>query len=342
MNNKHLPKTEEQKKMVIDLYKEGHSYADIRDITGFSFSTISPLVKGIRTFKDSLKIARARGKYVFTEEGKNKISQNAIRSIKNRKNKYWTKPEREFYSILKSLGIKVRIPDYFKDIIDAYKDNDESAEILYQYPIQRYTCDFVDIVKKIVYRINGDFWHANPILYPDDKLTKIQIHNRKQDTNCKVYLETNGWQVVDIWESETYWNVDRVKEIIWATRKMANPSALQAEDSEFESPVAYLDDWSEKLKSLWIKKPKEKKQFTAKKCQICNKDFLIPSRNKRDNNNRKFCGKNCLNLSRRVQERPTLEQLEKDVKELGWLGTGNKYKVSDNTIRKWVKLYRRI
>jgi hypothetical protein len=41
-------------------------------------------------------------------------------------------------------------------------------------------------------------------------------------------------------------------------------------------------------------------------------------------------------LSRKV-ERPSLEILLKDIEELGYSGTGRKYGVSDNAIKKWIK-----
>ncbi len=40
-----------------------------------------------------------------------------------------------------------------------------------------------------------------------------------------------------------------------------------------------------------------------------------------------------------IKNRPTYEQLKEDIKELNYTGTGKKYDVSDNTIRKWVKDY---
>ncbi len=40
-----------------------------------------------------------------------------------------------------------------------------------------------------------------------------------------------------------------------------------------------------------------------------------------------------------VKQRPSYEQLKKDVKELNFTGTGKKYNVSDNAIRKWIKRY---
>jgi hypothetical protein len=44
--------------------------------------------------------------------------------------------------------------------------------------------------------------------------------------------------------------------------------------------------------------------------------------------------------TRRV-ERPPYEQLLEEIEELGWAGTGRKYGVSDNAIRKWVRGYER-
>lgn len=44
-------------------------------------------------------------------------------------------------------------------------------------------------------------------------------------------------------------------------------------------------------------------------------------------------------ISQRRVERPTYEQLKQEIKELGYVGTGKKYGVSDNGIRRWVKTY---
>lgn len=45
-----------------------------------------------------------------------------------------------------------------------------------------------------------------------------------------------------------------------------------------------------------------------------------------------------ISKSRKV-ERPPYEQLLNEIKELGYKGTGRKYGVSDNAIRKWIKYY---
>lgn len=43
----------------------------------------------------------------------------------------------------------------------------------------------------------------------------------------------------------------------------------------------------------------------------------------------------CNHLKQRKVKRPPYEQLIKDIKEMGYRGTGKKYSVSDNAIRKW-------
>jgi very-short-patch-repair endonuclease len=55
--------------------------------------------------------------------------------------------------------------------------------------------------------------------------------------------------------------------------------------------------------------------------------------------NSKTCNQ-CWALYRRKVDRPTYNVLINDVKELGYLGTGRKYGVSDNSIRKWIKAQR--
>ncbi len=67
---------------------------------------------------------------------------------------------------------------------------------------------------------------------------------------------------------------------------------------------------------------------THKKC-ICGKVIL---------KNSKFCSK-CNGENNRKIERPDLETLLKDVEELGYVGAGKKYGITDNGLRKWIKLY---
>jgi len=85
-----------------------------------------------------------------------------------------------------------------------------------------------------------------------------------------------------------------------------------------------------KYKDSTIEKILQKKQKTKKE------NFCICGKKIKESSN--YC-KKCYNLKQRKVERPTYEQLLKDIKELNYTNTGKKYDVSDNTIRKWLKSY---
>lgn len=78
-------------------------------------------------------------------------------------------------------------------------------------------------------------------------------------------------------------------------------------------------------KSLWS----DVEENEGKKCE-CGKKI-----NKLSN----FC-KDCYKKTIRRQDRPQLSVLISEVSELGYRGTGKKYGVSDNSIRKWIKSYK--
>ena len=75
----------------------------------------------------------------------------------------------------------------------------------------------------------------------------------------------------------------------------------------------------------------EERQLNKRKCIDC--DSYISKKSKGR------CSKCSRFKSMKVKNRPKKEDLEKDIKELGYVGTGKKYGVSDNSIRKWLKKY---
>jgi hypothetical protein len=66
-------------------------------------------------------------------------------------------------------------------------------------------------------------------------------------------------------------------------------------------------------------------------CERCGSEY------RPDKRKRKFCSEECARLNSRRVERPSKEQLEKDLSEMSFLKVGKKYGVSDNAIRKWLK-----
>ena len=64
-------------------------------------------------------------------------------------------------------------------------------------------------------------------------------------------------------------------------------------------------------------------------------------------NNCNVCGCKCRGVvcrdcykitKRKIKDRPSYDILVKSINEIGYCGTGRKYGVSDNTIRKWIKI----
>lgn len=76
----------------------------------------------------------------------------------------------------------------------------------------------------------------------------------------------------------------------------------------------------------------------------CGSKKKITSKNYTNCHNGKIKKKEKISFSeamflRRIVERPNREQLIEDVKCMGYSATGRKYGVSDNSIRKWLKIY---
>jgi predicted nucleic acid-binding Zn ribbon protein len=66
-----------------------------------------------------------------------------------------------------------------------------------------------------------------------------------------------------------------------------------------------------------------------KKCPVCNKDFFKKTR---------YCSDRCSKITRRkVKDRPSKEQLLKEIEETNYTAVGRKYGVNGNTIKKWLK-----
>ena len=86
-----------------------------------------------------------------------------------------------------------------------------------------------------------------------------------------------------------------------------------------------------------------RRRRTERPCAHCGTRFYP------DYEERRFCSRACSQAAqegrpqreRRLVERPPYRQLLEEVRELGWCGTGRRYGVSDNAIRKWMRQYQR-
>lgn len=326
--------TAEQKAEIVMVFESGVGIAETARRLHVNKNTVRLTVgKNRRTLKESIAISNSIGTRTLTDEGRKILSEKAKKACQ-KGGKIWTKPEQKFKLLLNDCGIGVKFSSDVKEMFNIV--DDENATVCFQYPLQRYVCDFVDVDNNIVYAVNGDFWHGNPLLYENNNLTTIQKHNIHHDTQRERYLTNLGYKICVIWESEINWNPELVKEKIRAVSSEAVASGLHPEGRDFEILTAHLD-WSEKVKVLWFKKPREKKTNT-KFCEECGEKFDISAFNKKAML-RKFCSVECSNKAVRKVDRPSKDQLRIDLQNMSFCAVARKYNVSDNAVRKWIKAY---
>jgi len=67
---------------------------------------------------------------------------------------------------------------------------------------RKYQFDFI-IAVGILLEVNGDYWHANPIIYKDAlKYTRDQVKKVDLDIRKRKYAEEYGYVVFSIWEAD--------------------------------------------------------------------------------------------------------------------------------------------
>jgi len=80
--------------------------------------------------------------------------------------------------------------------------------------------DIAFVSKKLAVFVNGCYWHPCPHCHPHEPKSNIDFWKRKFEANVardkkkKEALQTQGWQVLTIWECEIKKNIDACVEQI--------------------------------------------------------------------------------------------------------------------------------
>jgi len=80
--------------------------------------------------------------------------------------------------------------------------------------------DIAFVSKKLAVFVNGCYWHRCPHCHPHEPKSNIDFWKRKFEANVardkkkKEALQTQGWQVLTIWECEIKKNIDACVEQI--------------------------------------------------------------------------------------------------------------------------------
>ena len=106
-------------------------------------------------------------------------------------NKKETRPEKSVREILNKLNIEFKKEKYI----------DKTIRV-----------DFI-IGNKII-EVQGDYYHANPEIYKNKNITKIQERNIINDIRKKKFFKENNYELLEIWENEIIHKHDSVVEKI--------------------------------------------------------------------------------------------------------------------------------
>jgi len=188
--------------------------------------------------------------------------------------------------------------------------------------------EFFEINKD--YSIERIFKEINAIVENEMSIYENKINTSKLDSLA--YIENI--------------RLDEYDRLITIEKEKTKQAELEKETKQLEIRKQELDIRKQELE-LEILKLKENKtqqpldinkriKPKTKKCADCNNKIYNQSTR---------CHK-CLTIFRlntaiRINNRPTLEQLEEDLINNTYINVGIKYGVSDNTIRNWIKQYKK-
>lgn len=138
-------------------------------------------------------VSQKRSKEIVDKISKTKKEQWETGNIGKKKYKP-SKLENTFSNILTLLNINHSRSFYIKDIKAFY--------------------DFYLPDHNIIIEVDGDFWHTNPIKYPDGPTCKCQIKNLINDEKKNKWAVNNGYKMLRFWENDINNNISIVKEIL--------------------------------------------------------------------------------------------------------------------------------
>ena len=114
----------------------------------------------------------------------------------NKMSNKMTEPERIFAEMMKELGVEF-----------------ETQKI-----IENKIFDFYIPSKNMIIEIDGDYFHANPLIYEAKDLNKMQIRNQRNDAFKDILAKGRGFGLERVWEHDLKNNYkeqkDRFKKLL--------------------------------------------------------------------------------------------------------------------------------
>lgn len=193
-------------------------------------------------------------------------------------------------------------PDKVPYLLNHYSKGESYPEEYFDKIFKKYKMKYEKQLRISIYQLDFAFIDNGINIEIDGE--QHYVDNRIVESNKRkdVFLKENGWNII---------------RIRWSEYQKMNKN-----DKE-----KYINDLIDYINKKQLKLPEiiSNKQV----CCDCGKEIYKTSLR---------CNK-CNGIYNQKNIKPSLEQLLIDVNELGYCGTGRKYNVSDNCIRKWLKKY---
>ena len=282
-------------------YDEGRSWRDIRDKFGISLYGISNAVSS----GDFVSRSRSESQKIsLKQQGRDRShSVESKRKISKARKKFLEDNPDKVPYLMNHYSKGMSYPEkYFKKVFI-----NENINLLYHFRLNSYELDFADPLNKIDIEVDGE-QH-----YLDKRIVEHDIRRNE-------FLEKEGWFVYRIrWSF--FKNLDKDLQIKYVKDICDIIESRQVIGTSMKIYEEYINDKNIKC----INRCKDCG------CEICKGSiYCVTCLNNYRKNNVK---------NRKVKNRPSKEELVRLLQDNSWVKIGKMYNVSDNSIRKWAKLY---
>lgn len=130
------------------------------------------------SYNKMVKRALAKAKRQANPEAAKAKRKKKLEAKAKKMAKKMTAPEKKFADMLKELGVKYDL----------------------QKVVGKKIFDFYIPSKNMIVEVDGDYWHANPMLYEQKDLNKTQLRNQRNDKYKETLAKGNGYKFERVWE----------------------------------------------------------------------------------------------------------------------------------------------
>jgi len=139
------------------------------------------------------------------------LAKRKIRKIKKRRSLLEKKAHLE--TMAESMSNKLTLPEQiFLDLVTSLEIEVENQKIVGAVKMKIY--DFYLPKINTLIEIDGDYFHANPLIYEGKKLNKMQLRNQRNDKFKDTLAKGSGYKIERIWEYDLKNNLEDVRERI--------------------------------------------------------------------------------------------------------------------------------